>query len=44
VATVFELTQAKEQLTSAQGNQVTARFSYIRAKAQIEALIGRAIQ
>jgi outer membrane protein len=44
VATVFELTQAQEQLTSAQGNQVTARFSYIRAKAQIEALIGRAIQ
>jgi outer membrane protein len=43
VATVFELTQAQEQLTSALGNQVTARFSYIRAKAQIEALIGRTI-
>jgi outer membrane protein TolC len=44
VATVFELTQAQEQLTSAQVNEVTARFSYIRAKAQIEALIGRTIQ
>lgn len=44
VATVFELTQAQEQLTSAQVNEVNARFSYIRAKAQIEALIGRTIQ
>lgn len=44
VATVFELTQAQEQLTSAQVNEVTARFSYIRAKAQIEALIGRTIE
>jgi outer membrane protein len=43
VATVFELTQAQEQLTSAQVNEVTARFSYIRAKAQIEALIGRSL-
>lgn len=43
VATVFELTQAQEQLTSAQSNEVTARFSYIRAKAQIEALIGRTL-
>ncbi|HRP07058.1 MAG TPA: TolC family protein [Gemmatimonadales bacterium] len=43
VATVFELTQAQEQLTSAQVNEVTARFSYIRAKAQIEALIGRTL-
>jgi outer membrane protein TolC len=44
VATVFELTQAQEQLTSAQVSEVNARFSYIRAKAQIEALIGRTIQ
>ncbi len=44
VATVFELTQAQEQLTSAQVNEVTARFSYIRAKAQIEALIGRTLE
>jgi outer membrane protein len=44
VATVFELTQAQEQLTSAQVAEVNARFSYIRAKAQIEALIGRTIQ
>jgi len=43
VATVFELTQAQEQLTSAQANEVRARFSYIRAKAQIEALIGRSL-
>lgn len=44
VATVFELTQAQEQLTSAQVSEVQARFSYIRAKAQIEALIGRTIE
>lgn len=43
VATVFELTQAQEQLTSAQVSEVQARFSYIRAKAQIEALIGRSL-
>ncbi len=43
VATIFELLQAQEQLTSAQVEEIRARFSYLRAKAQIEALIGRRI-
>lgn len=41
VATIFELLQAQEQLTSAQVQEIQARFSYLRSKAQIEALIGR---
>lgn len=44
VATVLELTQVQEQLTSAQVQEVRARFDYLRAKAQIEALIGRTLQ
>lgn len=44
VATVLELTQVQEQVTSAQVQEVTARFNYLRAKAQIEALIGRTLQ
>ncbi len=44
VATVLELTQVQEQLTSAQVQEVQARFSYLRAKAQIESLIGRRLQ
>ncbi len=44
VATVLELTQVQEQLTSAQVQEVQARFSYLRAKAQIESLIGRTLQ
>lgn len=41
VATIFDLLQAQEQLTSAQVSEIQARFSYLRAKSQIEALIGR---
>lgn len=41
VATIFELLQAQEQKTQAEVNEIQARFSYIRAKAQIEALVGR---
>lgn len=41
VATIFELLQAQQQLTQAQVNEIQARFSYLRSKAQIEALIGR---
>ncbi len=44
VATVLELTQVQEQVTSAQVQEVRARFDYLRAKAQIEALIGRTLQ
>jgi outer membrane protein len=43
VATIFELMQAQEQQTQAEVNEIQARFSYIRAKAQIEALVGRAL-
>ena len=35
--------QAQEQQTQAEVNEIQARFSYIRAKAQIEALVGRAL-
>jgi outer membrane protein len=41
VATIFELMQAQEQKTQAEVNEIQARFSYIRAKAQIESLVGR---
>ena len=41
VATIFDVLQAQEQLTSAQVSEINARFSYLRAKTQIEALIGR---
>lgn len=44
VATVLELTQVQEQVTSAQVQEVNARFDYLAAKAQIEALIGRTLQ
>ena len=44
VATIFELMQAQEQKTQAEVNEIQARFSYIRAKAQIEALVGRSLQ
>jgi outer membrane protein TolC len=43
VGTIFELLQAQEQLTQAQVTEIQARFSYLRAKAQIEALLGRTI-
>lgn len=41
VTTIVELLQIQQQLTQAQVNEVQARFQYMRAKAQIESLIGR---
>lgn len=43
VGTIFELLQAQEQLTQAQVNAITARFAYLRARAQLEALLGRTL-
>jgi outer membrane protein TolC len=40
-ATIVDVDQAQQQLTQAQVNVVQARFSYVQAKAQLEALIGR---
>ena len=44
VATIIDVMTAQEQLTQSEIDAVTARFSYLRAKAQVEALIGRSIQ
>ncbi len=41
VATILELMQVQEQLSNAQNTEIDARFQYLRAKVQIEALIGR---
>ena len=41
VMTIVELMQIQEQLTQAQVNEVQARFTYLRTKAQIEAIVGR---
>ena len=38
---IVEFTQIQEQLTQAQVSEIQARFSYLRAKAQVEALAGR---
>src|SRR5690606_36965587 len=43
VTTIVELMQIQEQLTQAQVSEVQARFSYLRAKAQIEAVLGRSL-
>lgn len=40
-ATIVDVNQAQQQLTQAQVNLVQARFSYVLAKAQLEALVGR---
>ena len=40
-ATVFDVLTSQEALTQAEVDVVNARFDYLRAKAQIEALIGR---
>jgi outer membrane protein TolC len=40
-ATILDVLTSQEALTQAQVDAVTARFEYVRAKAQIEALIGR---
>lgn len=41
VATIIEVISAQQSLTQAQVNEVTARFSYLRTKAQLESIIGR---
>ena len=40
-ATILDLLNSQEALTQAEVDAVSARFDYLRAKAQIEALIGR---
>lgn len=44
VATITELLQAQTNLTQAQVNAVQARYAYLRAKVQIESILGRSIQ
>jgi outer membrane protein len=41
VSTIVDLLTSQEALDQAEVDAVTARFDYLRAKAQIEALIGR---
>ncbi len=41
VATIVDVLTSQESLTQAEVDGVTARFDYLRAKAQIQALIGR---
>ena len=43
VMTIVELMQIQEQLTQAEVNEIQARFTYLRTKAQIEALVGRRV-
>jgi outer membrane protein len=43
VATLVDLLVSQEALTQAELDMVSARFSYLQARAQIEALIGRAL-
>ena len=38
---MIELIQAQDRLSRAEEETVNARFDYLRAKAQIETLIGR---
>ena len=40
---IEQLVQAEDRLSQAEEGAVTARFDYLRAKAQIEALIGRTL-
>jgi outer membrane protein TolC len=41
VATLVDLLVSQEALTQAELDEVTSRYSYLNAKAQIEAVIGR---
>ena len=41
VATIVDVVTSQESLAQAEVDQVNARFDYVRAKAQIQALIGR---
>jgi outer membrane protein TolC len=43
VSTILDVLLTTESLTQAEVDSVTARFDYLRAKAAIEALIGRAL-
>ncbi|HEU4648577.1 MAG TPA: TolC family protein [Gemmatimonadales bacterium] len=43
VATIVDVLTAQETLTQAEVSVVTARFDYLRAKAQIETALGRAL-
>ncbi len=42
-ATIVEVNQAEQALITAQNGEITARFAYLTAKAQLEALIGRSL-
>jgi len=42
-ATIVDLLTSQEALTQAEVDAVSARFDYLRAKAQLEALIGRSL-
>jgi outer membrane protein len=42
-ATIVDVDVAQQQLATAQVSEVTARFTYLTAKAQLEALIGRTL-
>ena len=42
-ATIVDLLTSQESLTQAEVDAVNARFDYLRAKAQVEALIGRGV-
>lgn len=42
-ATIVDLLTSQESLTQAEVDAVNARFDYLRAKAQVEALIGRSL-
>ena len=42
-ATILDLLTSQEALTQAEVDAVNARFDYLRAKAQVEALIGRSL-
>ena len=41
MATIVDVLTSQESLTQAEVDAVNARFDYLRAKAQIQALIGR---
>ena len=43
VSTIVDLLTSQEALNQAEVDVVNARFDYLRAKAQIEALIGRTL-
>jgi outer membrane protein TolC len=40
-ATILDILNSQEALAQAEVDAITARFDYLNAKAQIEALIGR---